>query len=162
VTDAVVAGPGGWPGPDFKGDFLSRKKPLCFSSSATWLDYDGDGKLDLFVCNYVTWAPVVDKELGTSLDGTERRYGLPTNFKGAQCFLYRNKGDGTFEDVSKQAGVEVFEPEGQGENARLRSVGKSLGVIVCDPDGDGWPDIVVANDTVRNFFFHNVERNGKR
>jgi hypothetical protein len=162
VTDAVVVGPGGWPGRDFKGDFFEHKDPLCFSSSATFLDYDGDGKLDLFVCNYVTWSPVVDKELGTRLDGTQRRYGQPTYFQGAQCFLYRNKGDGTFEDVSKQAGVEVTQAQSLSPNAPLLALGKSLGVIVCDADGDGWPDVVVANDTVRNFFFHNVEENGRR
>jgi hypothetical protein len=156
IADTVVRGPGGWPGPN--GDFFEHKDPLCFSSSASWLDYDGDGKLDLFVCNYVTWSPVVDKELGTRLDGTQRRYGQPTLFPGAQCFLYRNKGDGTFEDVSKAAGIEVTQPESQSPNAPLRAVGKSLGLIVCDADGDGWPDIIVANDTVRNFFFHNVAR----
>jgi hypothetical protein len=162
VAGSVAAGPGGWPGPNLKGDFFEHKNPLCFSSSASFLDYDGDGWLDLFVCNYVTWSPLVDKELGTRLDGTQRRYGQPTYFQGAQCFLYRNKGDGTFEDVSKQAGVEVTERQGSSPTAPLLAVGKSLGVIVCDADGDGWPDVVVANDSVRNFFFHNVEQGGKR
>jgi hypothetical protein len=163
VTDAAgVRGPGGWPEPGDTADFFQRTSPLCFSSSAAFLDYDGDGKLDLFVCNYVEWSPALDKELGFKLDGVERSYGQPTLFRGAQCFLYRNKGNGTFEDVSKTVGVEVIEPEGIGPNAPQRAVGKSLAVIVCDPDGDGWPDVVVANDTVRNFFFHNVEKNGKR
>jgi hypothetical protein len=161
TATAGVGGPGGWPaGP--VANFFDLDRPLCFSTSAAFLDYDGDARLDLFVCNYVTWSPEIDKVLGSRLDGKERRYSQPTLFKGAQCFLYRNKGDGTFEDVSKSAGVEVFEPEGIGEGARLRTIGKCLGMVVCDADGDGWPDVVVANDTVRNFFFHNVERNGKR
>src|SRR5205814_129759 len=70
-------------------------------------------------------------------------------------FLYRNKGDGTFEDVSQKAGVQVFDRQTGDE----RPVGKSLGVVVADVDEDGHPDIIVANDTVRNFFFLN-QRNG--
>ncbi len=163
VTETTrVGGPGGWPERGDTADFFARTAPLCFSSSATFLDYDGDARLDLFVCNYVEWSPALDKELGFKLNGQDRRYGQPTLFRGAQCFLYRNKGDGTFEDVSKTVGVEVIEPEGIGPNAPKRAVGKSLAVIVCDPDEDGWPDVVVANDTVRNFFFHNVEKDGKR
>src|SRR5262249_3626962 len=77
----------------------------------------------------------------------DRAYGPPRAFPGAQCFLYRNRGDGTFEDVSKGAGIEVTR---NGE-----PVGKALGVVACDMDEDGWPDILVANDTERNFFFHN-------
>jgi hypothetical protein len=149
---AGVGGPGGWPA-GAPSDFFSWKRPLCWSMSAAWLDYDGDGWLDLFVCNYVTWSPADDIALDSRLRTTgERAYGPPRGFGGAHCFLYRNRGDGTFEDVSRQAGVEVTH--------RGEPVGKSLGVVVCDLDEDGWPDIVVANDTVRNFFFRNVPAPG--
>jgi hypothetical protein len=154
TRQAGVGGPGGWPaGP--VSDFFASKTPLCWSASATWLDYDGDGRLDLFVCNYVTWSPARDAEQGFRLATGERAYGPPRAFRGTHCFLYRNKGDGTFEDVSRQAGLEVFD---RGEPA-----GKSLGVVACDVDGDGYPDVLVANDTVRNFFFRNVPgKDGKR
>jgi hypothetical protein len=139
-----VGGPGGWPR-SRESNFLERKRPLTWSTSAAFLDYDGDGHLDLFVCNYLEWSPGKDIGWGFKLSG-ENAYGLPQVFKGVQCFLYRNKGDGTFEDVSRQAGI----------SAGPSTAGKALGVIVCDVDDDGWPDIVVANDTERNFFFHNV------
>jgi hypothetical protein len=143
---AGVGGPGGWG--DFGSDFLQRQQPLNFSTSAAFLDYDGDGLLDLFVCNYVTWSPDLDLHQGFQLVGIGRAYGPPTDFAGAQCFLYRNLGGGRFEDVSAKAGIRVTDQLG-------RSLGKSLGVIACDVDDDGWPDIIVANDTVRNFLFHN-------
>jgi hypothetical protein len=151
---AGVGGPGGWP--TGGGDFLKWDRPINWSTSAAWLDYDGDGRLDLFVCNYVTWSPDYDLKLESSLKGArDRAFGPPVAFPGSQCFLYRNKGDGTFEDVSRKAGIEVSELLAEGENARPRAVGKSLGVVVADVDDDGHPDVIVANDTVRNFFFHN-------
>jgi hypothetical protein len=150
---AGVAGPKLWP--DVNGDFLQVRAPISFPSSAAFLDYDGDGLLDLFVCNYVSWSPAFDLSQPFTLRGGSRAYGPPLSFEGAQCILYRNLGNGRFEDVSAKAGVQVFDREGVGEQARTRSISKSLGVIVCDVDDDGWPDIIVANDTVRNFFFHN-------
>jgi hypothetical protein len=154
TTTAGVGGPGGWP-EHFTGDFFHWTKPLCFSTSASFLDYDGDGKLDLFVCNYVQWSPDYDMNFGFKIAGEERMFGQPKGFEGTLCFLYHNEGGGKFTDVSKESGVQVFEKLGTDPDAPLRPAGKSLGVIVCDADEDGWPDIVVANDTVRNFLFHN-------
>jgi hypothetical protein len=112
----------------------------AFGSSATWLDYDRDGRLDLFVCNYVQWSPAAD--IFCTLDGTTKSYCTPESYHGATDRLYRNRGDGTFEDVTRKAGL--YDP-----------TGKSLGVVALDYDGDGWTDLAVANDTQPNFLYHN-------
>jgi hypothetical protein len=150
-----LAKPGGWPR-SLTGDFADYATPINWSTSAAFFDYDGDGKLDLFVCNYVTWSPRLDSSQGFALKSGDRAYGPPRAFEGTQCFLYRNRGDGTFEDVSEKAGILVYERGGTDIHMPPRPAGKALGVIVCDVDGDGWPDVIVANDTARNFFFHNV------
>ena len=155
----ATAGVGG-SGPDLptgitKEDFFKLKSPIPFGSSATFLDYDGDGKLDLFVCHYVTWSPAIDLSIASTLEGGKRAFGRPTEFEATQCTLYRNIDGKKFEDVSAKAGVHVTSTEGTDANARQRPVGKALGVIAADVDNDGWPDLLVANDTVRNFFFHN-------
>lgn len=137
-----------WPGDLAAEDWLKVEQPISFPSSATFLDYDKDGKLDLFVCNYVSWSPKIDLDQGFTLSGHGRAYGPPKYFQGTDSVLYRGNGDGTFTNVTAKAGIQVRDERG-------RPAGKSLGVIACDVDDDGWVDIVVANDTVRNFFFHN-------
>jgi enediyne biosynthesis protein E4 len=154
TSEAGVGGPGGWPTATSQ-EFSAWQQPIAFASSATFLDYDGDSRLDLFVCYYVTWSPAKDLSIDATLTGGGRAYMPPTLFDGAHCVLYRNVDGLHFKDVSAEAGVQVVEPE-TGENPRLRAVGKALGVVACDLSEDGWPDIVVGNDTVRNFLFHNV------
>lgn len=155
TTAAGVGGSGEMPRP-VDGEFVKWKRPINFSTSAAFFDYDGDGRLDLIVCNYVTWSPADDLRQGFTLVGGGRAYGPPRAFEGAQCVLYRNKGDGTFADVSRESGVQVHEKERPGSDGPSKPIAKALGVIVADVDEDGWPDFFVANDTVRNFFFHNV------
>lgn len=152
VTEAAGLPPSKWPNGSAEA-FARRAEPISFPSSAAWLDYDGDGRLDLFVCNYVTWSPAHDLGVAAVLPGGRRAYVPPQQFAGAQCELYRNVDGKRFENVSATAGVHVSEPDGP--DRLPRAVGKALGVVVCDPDEDGWPDLAVANDTVRNFFFHN-------
>jgi hypothetical protein len=156
TAEAKIAPHGAWPENLSAEQFLKYKDPIEFATSATFFDYDGDGKLDLFVCRYMTWSPAIDLSIKGTLTGIGRAYLRPQDFEGSQCALYRNLGGGHFQDVTEPAGMSVTMPLGTGPNAPRRPGAKSLGVIVCDPDGDGWPDVIVANDMVRNFFFHNV------
>jgi enediyne biosynthesis protein E4 len=112
-----------------------------WSSSAGFVDYDNDGKLDLFVGRYVDWNFQNNRYCGQKRPGG-RAYCHPDNFKGVTNVLYRNNGDGTFRDVSEKAGV--ANPDG-----------KTLGVSFADFDGDGWIDIYVANDSVPCFLYRN-------
>ncbi len=158
AKDAGIVCGGTWPGHLSAEDFMKSKEPIEFATSATFLDYDGDGKLDLFVCRYVTWSPDIDLSINSNLTGAGGRAFLPPQqFEGSQCLLYRNLGNWKFQDVTEPAGIKVFDPV---INSTARPVAKSLGVVACDVDGDGWPDLIVANDTVRNFFFHNVPAPG--
>lgn len=116
-----------------------------WSTSAAWLDYDKDGRLDLIVCQYVKWSPELDPFCGRN---GIRGYCPPDNFEGARCTLFHNDGGGRFRDVSREVGL-------------LKGpVGKSFGVSAADFNDDGWLDIVVANDTWANFLF--INENGKR
>ncbi len=116
----------------------------AMSTSALWFDYDRDGHLDLFVCNYVKWSQ--EHDVFCSLDGKHKSYCTPEAYRGETCWLFHNRGDGTFEDVTATSGI-------------FDSSSKSLGVAMLDYDQDGWPDLVVANDTQPNKLYRN-NRNG--
>lgn len=115
-----------------------------FSTSCLWFDYDRDGWLDLFVCNYVRWSPETD--IFCSADGQHKSYCTPEAYHGTTCWLFRNRRDGTFEDVTAIAGL-------------FDGSSKSLGVAMLDYDNDGWPDLFVTNDTQPNKLYRN-QRNG--
>jgi len=109
--------------------------------AAAWFDYDKDGRLDLFVVNYVKWAPDTNRFCGDQARGV-RIYCHPRFFEGLPDRLYRNRGDGTFEDVSSRAGISAH-------------VGKGMSAAIADFDHDGQVDIFVTNDTVPDFLFRN-------
>ncbi len=124
-----------------------------WSTCAAWFDYDNDGKLDLFVGGYVKWSRQIDAEVGYKIDGRTRAYGQPMNFQGAFPYLYHNENTGRFIEVSAQSGLQVT------NRATGVAAAKALGAAPVDLDGDGWMDLVVANDTVPNLVFLN-QRDG--
>jgi hypothetical protein len=115
-----------------------------WSTSCAFADFDNDGRVDLFITNYVDATAANNKFCG---DPTRRLrvYCHPLNYKPLPNVLYHNNGDGTFSDVSAQAGIGPYR-------------GNGLGVVVADYDDDGWPDVFVANDTMPNFLFHNESK----
>jgi hypothetical protein len=112
-----------------------------FSTGAAWLDYDRDGRLDLYVANYVQWTPATD--LFCTLDGKTKSYCTPESYKGASGTLYRNRGNGTFEDVTRRAGLQ--DP-----------ASKALGVAIIEHNADGHVDLFVSNDTQPNRLYENT------
>jgi hypothetical protein len=118
--------------------------PNEFSTTAAWLDYDKDGKLDLLVDNYDQWTPETD--IYCTLDGVEKSKCTPESYKGASVRLWHNAGNGKFEDATRKAGL-------------FDATSKNLGIAFLDYDADGWPDIFIANDTQPNKLYHN-NKNG--
>jgi len=133
-----------------KGTFVDATRTsglagrTAFSTSALWFDYDRDGFLDLFVCNYVKWS--AEHDVFCSRDGKQKSYCTPEAYRGDTCWLFHNRGNGTFEDVTATSGI-------------FDTSSKSLGVAMLDDDQDGWPDLFVANDTQPNKLYRN-QRNG--
>jgi len=114
--------------------------PNEFSTSAAWVDYDRDGKLDLVVANYVQWTAQTD--LYCTLDGAHKSYCTPESYKGTSVRLWHNLGGGKFEDATQKSGL-------------ADPTSKSLGIAILDYNGDGWPDILIANDTQPNKLYLN-------
>jgi hypothetical protein len=133
-----------------KGTFVDVTKSSglggrqALSTSALWFDFDRDGLLDLFVCNYVKWS--AEHDVFCSLDGKHKSYCTPEAYRGETCWLFHNRGNGTFEDVTASSGI-------------FDSSSKSLGVAMLDYDHDGWPDLLVTNDTQPNKLYRN-QHNG--
>lgn len=112
-----------------------------WATSAVWFDYDNDGCLDLFVCRFVDYSKAKLKFCGDQITG-ERRYCIPSIYDPMSCWLFRNNGDGTFSDVSKESGI-------------AQHLAKAWGVVAADLNNDGRMDLYVTNDTVPNFLFAN-------
>ena len=132
TTQAGVAGSGG-----------------AWSTSAGWFDYDLDGDLDLFVCNYLSWTADVDRSMEFTLTGSVRGYGRPTDFSGAHPYLFRNDGNGAFTNVSEALGICLSDADSG------QPLSKSLGLTFAYVDSDERLDVVVANDTLPNQVFLN-------
>ncbi len=119
---------------------LDRKPENVLSVGAAWFDYNNDGLLDLVVTNYTVWTPQTDKQC--QMDAQHEEYCSPTAYKSVASRLYRNLGNGRFEDVTEASGMG-------------KALGKGMGISIADFNGDGWMDIFVANDTEPNFLFIN-------
>jgi enediyne biosynthesis protein E4 len=147
-----------------------------WSTSAAWGDLDGDGYPDLYVCQYVDWSFANNPLCNGYSAGVERDVCPPGQFEARPHALYRNNGNGTFTDVSKEAGLRTHREAAEygqldflSEKARKnleqadldRDYGKGLGVLMADVNGDGRPDVYVANDTTDKFLYVNRSKPGR-
>jgi hypothetical protein len=121
---------------------------VTWTTSAGWADFDGDGQVDFYACQYVNWSFANNPDC--NYDGKTPDVCPPKKFQGLQHLVFRNAGNGTFENVSEKAGL------AKGGD----SVSKGLGVVIADVNGDGRPDLYVANDTVPNFLYVNTSKPG--
>jgi hypothetical protein len=122
------------------GSGLDKKPENVLSVGAAWFDYDNDGLLDLIVTNYTSWTPETDKQC--FMDAQHEEYCSPTVYKSVASRLYRNLGNGRFEDVTEASGIG-------------KALGKGMGISIADFNGDGLMDVFIANDTEPNFLFIN-------
>ena len=120
----------------------TAKGHKLWSVAAAWVDYDNDGRLDLVVSNYCDWSPGEDPVCG-GLNPADRAYCHPDKYRAEPVLLYHNNGDGTFTEMSEKAGIGNL-------------LGKGMGIAIADYDGDGRPDIFIANDNDRNLLIHNL------
>src|SRR5438270_257219 len=124
------------------GAFGKKWLPETMGPGCAFIDYDRDGKLDLVVANYVQWS--VQGDLYCTIDGAHKSYCTPESYKGTSVRLWHNLGGGKFEDATQKAGL--GDP-----------TSKSLGITILDYNGDGWPDILIANDTQPNKLYLNKQ-----
>jgi hypothetical protein len=124
-----------------RSGLLQTKRLSEWTTSAVWLDYDNDGRLDLFVCSFVDYGTTAHFSCGDNKLG-KKYYCIPRVFLPTASFLFHNNGDGTFREVSRGTDIE-------------KALGKGLGVVATDINNDGRTDLFVANDTVQNFLFVN-------
>jgi hypothetical protein len=116
-----------------------------WTTHAVWFDYNNDHHLDLFVSSFVAYDPEENRFCGNK-NLNRQHYCIPRVFKPTASYLFRNNGDGTFSDVSRESGIASVQ-------------GKAFGAVATDINNDGWMDLFVANDTVANFLFVN-QRDG--
>jgi hypothetical protein len=124
---------------------------VSWATSAAWVDLDGDGYPDLYVCQYVDWSWAKNPDC-VGFDGKRRDICGPGHFDALPHRLYHNKGDGTFREVGKEAGMRVAGPD--------KEYGKGLGVLALDVNGDARPDLYVANDASDKFLYVNRSKPG--
>jgi len=122
------------------GSGLDQKPENILSVGAAWFDYNNDGLLDLIVTNYTEWTPQSDKQC--FMDPQHEEYCSPTIYKSVASRLYRNLGNGRFEDVTEASGIG-------------KALGKGMGISIADFTGNGLMDVFIANDTEPNFLFIN-------
>lgn len=130
-----------------QGSGLDHPTRWGYYTSAAWVDYDRDGLLDLFICRYVDWSP--QKDVPCTSGSGKRIYCGPNRYGRTPSVLFHNRGGGRFEDVSGALRID-------------ESLGKGLGILPTDVNDDGWPDLVVTNDTTPNHLFLNEGGKGFR